>query len=216
MVALVTSRMVLRLSGEHEFAGAAAAGAAAGRRDAADVQRCASVRLFVQRAQAASAGFELTSGNAGAVAEICRRLDGLPLAIELAAARVRLLPPQALLARLDDKMGLLTGGARDLPERQRTLRNTLDWSFDLLSAGEQALFARLGVFAGTFTCPPQRPSAAAPGEDLLDTLGSLVGSSLVRPQTRTASRASACWRPSGSTRWSAWRPAPSGSRRWAG
>jgi Predicted ATPase len=80
------------------------------------------VRLFVQRAQAASAGFELTSGNAGAVAEICRRLDGLPLAIELAAARVRLLPPQALLARLDDKMGLLTGGARDLPERQQTLR----------------------------------------------------------------------------------------------
>src|SRR6185312_1915047 len=111
---LVTSRMVLRLSGEHEFPvpplPVPPVGAGG---DAAEVQRCASVRLFVERAQAASAGFELTSGNAGAVAEICRRLDGLPLAIELAAARVRLLPPQALLARLDDRMGLLTGGARD-------------------------------------------------------------------------------------------------------
>jgi predicted ATPase len=193
VVALVTSRMVLRLSGEHEFPvpplpmppiGAGG--------DAAKVQRCASVRLFVQRAQAASAGFELTSGNAGAVAEICRRLDGLPLAIELAAARIRLLPPQALLARLDDRMGLLTGGARDLPERQRTLRNTLDWSFDLLSGGEQALLARLGVFAGTFDLPAAEAVCAAAADPavparagyVMDTLGSLVDSSLVRPQTR--------------------------------
>src|SRR6202042_1051750 len=146
----------------------------------------------VQRAQAASAGFELTSGNAGAVAEICRRLDGLPLAIELAAARVRLLPPQALLARLDDRMGLLTGGARDLPERQRTLRSTLDWSFDLLSGGEQALFARLGVFAGTFDLPSAEAvgaTAADPADPgraghVMDTLGSLVDSSLVQPQVR--------------------------------
>ena len=191
VVALVTSRMVLRLSGEHEFPvpplPVPPIGAGG---DAAEVQRCASVRLFVQRAQAASAGFELTSGNAGAVAEISRRLDGLPLAIELAAARVRLLPPQALLARLDDKMGLLTGGARDLPERQRTLRNTLDWSFDLLSAREQALFARLGVFAGTFDLPAaQAVGAAGPADPgraghVMDTLGSLVDSSLVQPQTR--------------------------------
>jgi predicted ATPase len=186
VVALVTSRMVLRLSGEHEFpVPPLSAGG-----DAADVQRCASVRLFVQRAQAASAGFELTSENAGAVAEICRRLDGLPLAIELAAARVRLLPPQALLARLDDKMGLLTGGARDLPERQQTLRNTLNWSFDLLSAREQALFARLGVFAGTFDLPAAEAVGAAGPADpgraghVMDTLGSLVDSSLVQPQTR--------------------------------
>jgi predicted ATPase len=192
VVALVTSRMVLRLRAEHEFPvptlPVPPIGASG---NAADVQRCASVRLFVQRAQAASAGFELTSGNAGAVAEICRRLDGLPLAIELAAARVRLLPPQALLARLDDRMGLLTGGARDLPARQRTLRSTLDWSFDLLSAGEQALFARLGVFAGTFGLPAAEGVCAAvdpadPGRagSVMDTLGSLVDSSLVRAQTR--------------------------------
>ncbi len=193
VVALVTSRMVLRLSGEHEFPvpplPVPPIGAGG---DAADVQRCASVRLFVQQAQAASAGFELTSGNAGEVAEICRRLDGLPLAIELAAARVRLLPPQALLARLDDRMGLLTGGARDLPERQQTLRNTLDWSFDLLSGGEQALFARLGVFAGTFDLPAAEAvgagaaGPAVPGRagHVMDTLGSLVDSSLVRPRTR--------------------------------
>jgi len=191
VVALVTSRMVLRLSGEHEFPvptlPVPPAGAGG---DAAEVQRWASVRLFVERAQAASAGFELTSGNAGAVAEICRRLDGLPLAIELAAARVRLLPPQALLARLDDRMGLLTGGARDLPERQRTLRSTLDWSFGLLSGGEQALFARLGVFAGTFDLPAAEAVGAAgpavPGRagHVMDTLGSLVDSSLVQPQVR--------------------------------
>ncbi len=193
VVALVTSRVVLRLSGEHEFPVPTLLVPPIGvGGDAADVQRCASVRLFVQRARAASAGFELTSGNAGAVAEICRRLDGLPLAIELAAARVRLLPPQALLARLGDGMGLLTGGARDLPERQRTLRSTLDWSFDLLSGGEQALFARLGVFAGTFDLPAAEAvgtaaaDPAVPGRagHVMDTLGSLVDSSLVRPQTR--------------------------------
>jgi predicted ATPase len=186
---LVTSRVVLRLSGEHEFPVPPLPVPQIGAgRDAEDVRQYASVRLFAERAQAADAGFELTSGNAQAVAEICRRLDGLPLAIELAAARVRLLPPQALLARLHDRMGLLTGGARDLPERQRTLKSTLDWSFDLLPAGEQALFARLGVFAGTFDLQAAEAvcgdaDTAAPA-GVLDMLGSLVGSSLVRPQTR--------------------------------
>jgi len=194
VVALVTSRSVLRLSGEHEFPvpPLPVPRGEAGRR-AADVQRYPSVRLFVDRAQAASADFELTSANAGAVAEICQKLDGLPLAIELAAARVRLLPPQALLARLGDRMELLTGGARDLPERQRTLRSTLDWSFDLLTADEQAVFARLGVFAGTFDLPAAEAicdSAAAaragpgPVAPVIDTLGSLVDSSLVRPGIR--------------------------------
>ena len=148
--------------------------------------------LFAERAHAAAPDFELTGGNAGAVAEICRRLDGLPLAVELAAARVRLLPPQALLSRLDERFSLLTGGARDLPERQQTLRNTLDWSFGLLPASERELFARLGVFAGSFGLPaaeaigagsPDQGHARRPGQ-VMDTLGALVDSSLVRPDTR--------------------------------
>ena len=193
LVVLVTSRAVLRLSGEHEFAVPSLpvppAGAAP---DPEQLRRYASVGLFTERAHAAAPGFELTGGNAAAVAEICRRLDGLPLAIELAAARVRLLPPQALASRLDERFSLLTGGARDLPERQQTLRNTLEWSFGLLSADEQALFARLGVFAGPFSLAaaeaigpgsPQEGHALGPGQ-VMDTLGVLVDSSLVRPQTR--------------------------------
>ena len=150
LVALVTSRAVLHLSGEHEFPVAPLAVPPVGSGDVGDYD---SVRLFVEQAHAAVPGFELTGDNAEAIAQICRRLDGLPLAIELAAARVRLLPPSALLRRLDDRMGLLTRGARDLPQRQRALRSTLDWSYDLLSATEQAMFARLGVFAGTFGLP---------------------------------------------------------------
>ncbi|HEY2125772.1 MAG TPA: hypothetical protein VGH77_01160 [Streptosporangiaceae bacterium] len=191
LVLLVASRTVLRLTGEHEFPvpplPVPPTGAA---RDPADLQRYASVSLFVERAHSVAPDFQLTSANAGAVAEICRRLDGLPLAIELAAARIRLLPPQALASRLDQRFSLLTGGARDLPERQRTLRNTLDWSFDLLSAGEQAQFARLGVFAGPFSlaaaeavCPPDAGPASGPGQ-MMDTLASLVDSSLVRAETR--------------------------------
>jgi predicted ATPase len=194
LVVLVTSRAVLRLSGEHEFAvpplPVPPAGAAP---DPGQLRRYASVDLFTERAHAAAPDFELTGGNAAAVAEICRRLDGLPLAIELAAARVRLLPPQALLSRLDQRFSLLTGGARDLPERQQTLRNTLDWSFGLLSAGEQALFAWLGVFAGSFSLPaaeavgagsPLEGQAGRPGQ-VMDTLSALVDSSLVRPQPRS-------------------------------
>jgi predicted ATPase len=193
LVVLATSRAVLRLSGEHEFVvpplPVPPAGAAP---DPDQLRRYASVSLFAERARAADPGFELTAGNAAAVAEICRRLDGLPLAIELAAARVRLLPPQALAARLDERFSLLTGGARDLPERQQTLRNTLEWSFGLLSASEQALFARLGVFAGSFSLPAAEAVGAsspqeghAPGQGpVMDTLGALVDSSLVRPQTR--------------------------------
>ena len=191
LVVLVTSRTVLRLSGEHEFPVPPLPVPPAGvGRDPADLQRYASVSLFVERAHAVAPGFELTDANAGAVAEICRRLDGLPLAIELAAARVRLLPPQALASRLDQRFSVLTGGARDLPERQRTLRNTLDWSFGLLSAGEQALFARLGVFAGPFSLLAAEAVGAgspdegqAPGQ-VTETLGSLVDSSLVRAETR--------------------------------
>ena len=197
VVVLVTSRVVLRLNGEHEFPVPTLPVPETGTgADAADLLQYASVRLFAERAHAAAAGFELTTANAAAVAEIWRRLDGLPLAIELAAARVRLLPPKALLDRLDDRMGLLTGGPRDLPQRQQTLRNTLAWSFDLLSPAEQVLFARLGVFAGTFDLAAAEavsggPAAAdladprQPGQ-VIDTLGSLVDASLVQPQTRSS------------------------------
>jgi predicted ATPase len=195
VVALVTSRMVLRLSGEHEFPVPTLPVPQAGTdEDPASTRQYASVQLFAERAHAAAADFELTSDNAGAIAEICRRLDGLPLAIELAAARVRMLPPQALLARIDNRLGLLTGGARDLPERQRTMRSTLDWSFDLLSPPEQALFACLGVFAGTFdlraveaVSGDSASSPADPGQagQVIDTLSSLVDSSLVRQEARS-------------------------------
>ena len=194
VVVLVTSRVVLRLRGEHEFpVPALPVPAAEAGQDAIDLQDYASVSLFVQRAHAAAPGFELTGGNAEAVAEICRRLDGLPLAIELAAARVRLLSPLALLSRLGHRFSVLTGGARDLPERQRTLRNTLDWSFGLLSAGEQEMLARLGVFAGPFGLPAAEAvcgevgdAAPDPGRagQVMDTLGALVDSSLVRAEAR--------------------------------
>ena len=181
LVVLVTSRTVLLLRGEHEFlVPPLPIPPAAADADPAGLLSYASVGLFVERAHAADPGFELTAANAAAVAEICRRLDGLPLAIELAAARLRLLPPQALLARLDQRFSLLTGGARDLPERQRTLRNTLDWSFGLLSPAEQELFARLGVFAGSFGLPA---AEAVDDEPVMDTLSTLVDCSLVRAQT---------------------------------
>jgi predicted ATPase len=193
VVVLVTSRVVLRLSGEHEFPVPPLPVPPAGSSpDPEELERYASVALFTERAHAADPGFELTGGNAEAVAEICRRLDGLPLAIELAAARVRLLPPQALLPRLGQQLSLLTSGARDLPERQRTLRSTLDWSYGLLSASEQVLFARLGVFAGPFSLPaaeavgadsPDPGQAKEPGL-VLETLGSLVDSSLVQADAR--------------------------------
>jgi predicted ATPase len=179
VTALVTSRTVLRISGEYELS---VPPLQVPPRGAGNLLDYASVQLFVARAHAVAPGFTLTEENAQAVAEICRRLDGLPLAIVLAAARIRLLPPRALLARLDDRMSVLTSGPRDLPERQRTLKNTLDWSFDLLSATEQALFARLGVFAGTFGLPAA--TAVAGDAAQMDTLSSLVDSSLIRPEPR--------------------------------
>src|SRR5205085_424995 len=119
--------------------------------------------LFVVRAQAANPDFALSEQNASVVAELCSRLDGLPLAIELAAARAKLLTPASLLSRLGNRLALLTGGRRDAPEHQKTLRTTLDWSHDLLGPDEQRLFARLAVFAGGCTLDS---AEAVCGDDL--------------------------------------------------
>ena len=139
------------------------------------------VQLFVERARSANPDFRLTGMNAAVVAAICRRLDGLPLALELAAARIKLLPPTALLGRLDRALPLLTGGARDLPERQRTLSNTIAWSYDLLSQVEQGVFRRLSVFVGGGTLDALAAICAADcAPEVLDTVESLVDKSLLR------------------------------------
>ncbi len=137
---LVTSRELLQVYGEHAFPVLPLALPAVGRLPKLEVlSQCEAVRLFVERAQAVHPTFRLTSENAAAVVEICHQLDGLPLAIELAAPRVRLLPPQALLARLQKRLPLLTGGARDLPARQQALRATIDWSYNSLATDTIAL-----------------------------------------------------------------------------
>jgi predicted ATPase/serine/threonine protein kinase/Tfp pilus assembly protein PilF len=143
-----------------------------------------SVTLFCERAAAVRPGFALSDENATVVAEICTRLDGLPLAIELAAARVRHLTPPALLQRLSRRLAVLTGGARDLPARQQTLRDAIGWSHELLSAEERTLFARLAVFNGGFTLSAAEAVSAAVGPlalDVLDGVASLVDKSLVKP-----------------------------------
>jgi predicted ATPase len=139
------------------------------------------VQLFVQRARAVQPSFALSEGKAEDVAEICARLDGLPLAIELAAARIKLFSPQAILSRLAERLHFLTGGPRDLPERQRTLRDTIDWSYDLLDAAERTLFRRLSVFAGGCTLPAIEAVLLAPptAGPALDLVGSLVDQSLL-------------------------------------
>jgi predicted ATPase len=150
---VVTSRSPLRVYGEQEFPVpplAVPAGAAVTAPVATGVAGYGAVALFVERARAVRPGFALSDENAAAVAEICTRLDGLPLAIELAAARIKLFSPQALLARLDSTLQMLTGGARDLPARQQTLRGAIDWSYSLLDEGEKGLFARLAVFVGNY------------------------------------------------------------------
>ncbi len=143
---LATSRTALRISGEHEYTLAPLELPA--HASPSEIRASAAVRLFAERARAAQPGFELDDANAATVAEICRQLGGLPLAIELAAARLKLLGPDALLDRLDRQLKVLTHGAQDLPERQQTVRATIDWSYGLLAERERALLARLGVFTG--------------------------------------------------------------------
>lgn len=141
------------------------------------------IELFVERARAVKHEFALTKENAPAVAAICARLDGLPLAIELAAARIKLLSPSAMLARLEGRLNLLTGGARDLPSRQQTLRGTVDWSYRLLNTAEQTLFRRLSVFAGGCTLEAVEAVCDTKGDlglEVLDGVASMVDKSLVQ------------------------------------
>ncbi len=185
--ALVTSRAALRVRGERELPVAPLPlPDPGGPVDAARASGSPAVALFADRARGVQPGFALTEENAAAVAEVCRRLDGLPLAIELAAARSRLLPPAAMLARLEPRLPLLTGGARDLPARQRTLRGAIDWSHDLLDPAEQALFRRLAVFAGGCTLPAAEAVGDPAGEleiGVLDGLASLVDKGLLWQRT---------------------------------
>ncbi|GGE86482.1 DUF4062 domain-containing protein [Mycetocola zhadangensis] len=185
---LVTSRSLLRISAEH----------------AVDVEplslpdttrslsprkamTAAAVALFVERARAVKPDFEATPENVGAIAAICIALDGVPLALELAAARVRLMPPAAILERLDRRLSLLSGGARDLPARQRALRSTIEWSTNLLGPDEKRLLARLGVFAGGFSLEAAESVAGEDADsqsDVVTALGVLVDNSMVRESDR--------------------------------
>lgn len=182
---LATSRVRLRLRGEHVYpvqplpVPAPPTDAAAAAPD--ELALNPAVQLFVDRAMEAAFGFALGTHNAAAIAGICRRLDGLPLAIELAASRVGLLPPAALLERLTHRLPALTAGARDAPARQQTLRDAIAWSYDLLRPSEQTVFRRLSVFAGGFTFDAAEAVASEPGLEVQPAVESLVESSLLSP-----------------------------------
>lgn len=181
LTVLVTSRVALRLGAEYELPIAPLS--VPGRdqvRDLARLSQYAAVQLFIERAQQIKPSFHVTDENAPSVAEICSRLDGLPLAIELAAAQIRVLTPQALLARLDKRLPLLTGGAHDLPKRQQTMEATIAWSYDLLTEEERVLYRRLAVFSGTFTLDAAEAVCGDEAVELLEGLTSLVDKSLVR------------------------------------
>jgi predicted ATPase/class 3 adenylate cyclase len=160
---VVTSREALRLTGEHVFA-------------VPSLNQVDCVELFVRRATAVRSTFKASTADTTAIQSICARLDGLPLAIELAAARVSLLSPEQILQRLSDRLKLLTGGARDMPLRHQTLRAALEWSYDLLTSTEQALFAKIAVFSGGFTLDAAEEVCGAD----LDVLASLVDKSLIK------------------------------------
>jgi predicted ATPase/serine/threonine protein kinase len=183
---LATSRALLQIRGEHEFAvEPLALPENSGAHSVDSLRGYAAIALFADRARLVKSDFILTEENAPQLAQICVRLDGLPLAIELAAARIKLLSPQNLLTRLDSRLNLLVSGARDLPARQQTIRNTIKWSYDLLDAEEQRLFRWLAVFVGGFTIE----DAEAVGQagnlqlDILDGITALTAQNLLKQQT---------------------------------
>ncbi|HEY8602055.1 MAG TPA: tetratricopeptide repeat protein, partial [Thermomicrobiales bacterium] len=187
LVVVATSRAPLRLRGEREYPLAPLALPSLRKLPtAAEIAEIPAVQLFVSRAREVIPSFSLVQANAAAIAAICRRVDGLPLALELAAARMRLLNPTEVLARLDQALPLLSGGARDLPERQRTMRNTIAWSYDLLNPEEQRLFRTLAIFVGGWDLAAieaigaeDQGDPALAGPDLLEVLANLVEQSLV-------------------------------------
>jgi non-specific serine/threonine protein kinase len=185
---LVTSRAALHLSGEYEFSVQPLAVPDLTQLHSPEtLAQGAAVQLFVERTQAIQPAFGVTPANARAIAEICVHLDGLPLAIELAAGRSKLLPPQALLARLSHRLVVLTGGAQDLLTRQQTLRNTLQWSCDLLTAEEQRLFRWLSIFVGGCTLEAAEAVCQVDGEQassVLEGVASLLDKSLVQQTER--------------------------------
>jgi predicted ATPase len=177
---VATSRSPLHISGEREYlVEPLRIPDAAGNSDIHKLSDSPAVALFIDRARAVKRDFVLTPENAADVVAICRRLDGLPLAIELAAARIKLMTPQAILTRLERPLSMLTGGARDLPERQQTIRATIEWSYDLLSGDEQWLFRQLSVFVGGWSLDAAEAVGASNAIDVLDGLLSLVEKSLV-------------------------------------
>ena len=187
---VVTSQSPLHVYGEHEFPVPPL-----GLPDPKSLlpldglSRLPAIALFVERARAVKHDFALTHENAAAVAAVCARLDGLPLAIELAAARIKLLSPSAMLARLESCLNLLTGGARDLPTRQQTLRGTVDWSYGLLNPAEQTLFRRLSVFLGGCTLEAVEAVCDTAGDlglDILDGMASMVDKSLAQQVEKAA------------------------------
>ena len=181
---VTTSRAPLRITAEREYAlaplGLPPSPSLGSTEQTGSLLVHSAIALFVERGRSARGSFDLTPENAGTVAAICRRLDGLPLALELAAARLRLLSPKALLERLDRALDLLTSGPRDSPERHQTLRATIDWSHSLITPSEQRLFRRAAIFAGGCTLADLEAVCGGPGETVLEELGSLVDKALVQ------------------------------------
>ena len=211
---LITSRIGLRLSGEREFPVAPLSLSPS--TTVEDAELSGAVRLFTERAQAIRPDFGLTSEILPAVTEIVSRLDGLPLAIELAAALVKVLPPEALRQRLEQRLPLLSGGARDLPLRQQTMRDTIGWSYELLNDAEQVLFRRLAVFVGGFTLDAAEAIGFAATDasggrqpytpfDVVEGITALINHSLLQQSAVSGDEPRyTCWRPSASTRSTAW------------